>query len=323
MSTPHPPAGRPIQSHPDPEPKRFDQILQTPAYRWWRPALGIVLAGIGFFVGQVVLLPILVIEAGRRPGSFEDNLDALASFQVVTPWNLLYLNLSLAASIPVVFVIVWALHGLRPRWLSSVVPRLRWRLLPAFVGVAAVAVVGAYLLALLLPERGGEPDLGRGLQDLTATTIGLALVVVLTTPLQAMGEEYVFRGYLLQALGSLGRWQWWRWAAILISALAFATAHGSQNVPLFFDRFAIGFALAWLCVRTGGLEAAIAFHVLINLVGLLGEILLGDVGALLMIDELPWSAVPVTLTRTGLYVGLSLLVARRLNVQTLTRPSGA
>ena len=71
------------------------------------------------------------------------------------------------------------------------------------------------------------------------------------------------------------------------------------------------------------IEAAIAFHVLINLVGLLGEILLGDVGALLMIDELPWSAVPVTLARTGLYLGLSLLVARRLNLQTRTRPSGA
>ena len=41
----------------------------------------------------------------------------------------------------------------------------------------------------------------------------------------------------MQALGSLfGS----RWIAIVATATMFALAHGAQNFPLFFDRFAFG-----------------------------------------------------------------------------------
>ena len=71
----------------------------------------------------------------------------------------------------------------------------------------------------------------------TRTTVLSGVVILLTTPLQAIGEEYLFRGYLLQAVGSLfGS----RWVAIVATATLFALAHGAQNFPLFFDRFAFG-----------------------------------------------------------------------------------
>ena len=49
-----------------------------------------------------------------------------------------------------------------------------------------------------------------------------------------------------------------------LTALLFALAHGLQNFPLFFDRFMFGLIAAWLVIRTGGLEAGIALHVLNN-----------------------------------------------------------
>ena len=55
-----------------------------------------------------------------------------------------------------------------------------------------------------------------------------------------------------------------RWVAIVLTATLFALAHGAQNFPLFFDRFAFGLIAGWLVIRTGGLEAGIALHVLNN-----------------------------------------------------------
>ena len=55
---------------------------------------------------------------------------------------------------------------------------------------------------------------------------GFLVVIVLTSPLQAMAEEIFFRGYLLQALGSLVARPWF---GVVVSALVFALLHGLQN----------------------------------------------------------------------------------------------
>ena len=100
------------------------------------------------------------------------------------------------------------------------------------------------------------------MNHLSGQDVAIAVVILFTTPLQAVGEEYVFRGYLMQALGSL----FGTWVAVIAPALLFALAHGLQNFPLFFDRFAFGLVAGYLVVRTGGLEAGIALHVLNNYV---------------------------------------------------------
>ena len=40
-----------------------------------------------------------------------------------TPLGLAYLNIVLATAIPLTWLIIRVVHGLRPRWLSSVLPR--------------------------------------------------------------------------------------------------------------------------------------------------------------------------------------------------------
>ena len=51
---------------------------------------------------------------------------------------------------------------------------------------------------------------------------------------------------------------------MVASALVFALFHGTQNLPLFLDRFGFGLLAGVLVVRTGGLEAGIAAHVANN-----------------------------------------------------------
>ena len=76
-----------------------------------------------------------------------------------------------------------------------------------------------------------------------------------------MAEEVFFRGYLLQALGSLVAQPWF---GVVVSAVVFALLHGTQNLPLFVDRLAFGLLAGVLVWRTGGLEAGIAAHVVNN-----------------------------------------------------------
>jgi len=168
----------------------------------------------------------------------------------------------------------------------------------------------------LVPGAAGE-DIGGGLKEFTAATATSAVVVLLTTPLQAAGEEYLFRGYLLQAFGSFLRN---RWVAVVGTATLFALAHGAQNFPLFFDRFAFGLIAGWLVTRTGGLEAGIALHAVNNFVAFGLALSFGDLSATLNIREVGWWNILLTITQSGVYTLLVVVVASRMGLQTVTRP---
>lgn len=297
-------------------------MYRTWNYHWWRPVVGILLLVIGTtVVVPLLVLPVLVIgvviESGGR--DFLDALVRAGTFQELTPSGLLFLNLTLGGLILWTWGLVRVLHQMRPRWLSSVVPKLRWKLLFLCVGLAVVALV-AQLVAGLLIGSGQGSDVTPTPRPFTGTALALAVVILLTTPLQAAGEEYAFRGYLMQAVGSLTGS---RWVALLATSVLFALAHGFQNPPLFFYRFAFGLVAGWLVIRTGGLEAGIALHVLNNYVALGSALMFGDINEALNVTEFSWADVPVTLTQPLVYAGLVLWVARRTQMQRRTRPPAA
>jgi membrane protease YdiL (CAAX protease family) len=92
--------------------------------------------------------------------------------------------------------------------------------------------------------------------------VAFLAVVIVTTPLQAAGEEYLFRGLLLQGLGAL---RLPAWLCCVGSGALFATAHLQFSPPLFADRMVLGTVLAGLAIRTGGLESGIAIHAVKNI----------------------------------------------------------
>mgnify|MGYP006196667433 CR=1 FL=1 len=294
-------------------------MLRTWNYAWWKPVVGIVLVLVGMVVvAPLLLLPILVVGAAMEPGSFWDNFQKAGTLQEVGPAALLYLNLALGSSILVCWAVMRFVHRMRPRWLTSVVPKMRWKLFFIFVGISVVALVASIVVSMLMPGD-QEADLTGQVNELTATTLWLGLIVLLTTPFQAAGEEYVFRGYLMQAVGSLTRSKWF---ALLLTSTLFAMAHGVQNPPLFFDRFMFGLITGWLVIRTGGLEAAIAMHILNNFLAFGYALTFSDLTSSLTVSEISWLNIPLTLTQAGVYAGLVLLVARRADMQRRTSPPG-
>jgi membrane protease YdiL (CAAX protease family) len=313
----YPPPGQPLPKFPHPEPTPYHEMLRTWSYEVWKPIVGIIIALVGFFLAAtIVFLVVAGIAAAFESGSWADNFMASGELKDVGPVELLGLNLGIGSMIFVTWFIMRVLHQMRPRWLTSVVPKMRWKLFAICLGLAAVALLASLIVGMLLPGN-SDGDISGKVNAFTRTTALSALVVLLTTPLQAAGEEYLFRGYLLQAVGSLFRN---RWVAIVLTALVFALFHGVQNFPLFFDRFAFGLIAAWLVIRTGGLEAGIALHVLNNFLAFGLALTFGDLTETLSISEASWWNILATITQSGVYAVLVLLVARKMGLQTHTRP---
>lgn len=191
---------------------------------------------------------------------------------------LLATNLGLGLLVPMAGGLSWLLYRVRPRWVSSVSPRLRWHWLFTSLGMAA-GVWGIFFVLGVVAAASARTG------AVNASVVGLIVVIVLTIPLQAAGEEYLFRGFVLQSLGAT---RLPTWMCCLLSAALFATAHGQFAPPLFADRLLLGSVLAWLAVRTGGLEAGIAIHLVKNVAVLIPAALLGRTTAALQPTAVTW-----------------------------------
>jgi membrane protease YdiL (CAAX protease family) len=291
----------------------------------WRSLVGsllllvLVFALVPLVAGTVAF--VLLLAAGRTTSEAAATLDVTAE---ATPTGLALLNVVIAAAIPLTWAITWWLHRLKPRWVSSVAPRIRWRYLFACLGLSVVALLASLGVGMLLPLAPGEAPVGDA-NEFTARTRDFLLVILLLTPLQAAGEEYLFRGYLTQAFGSL---VWSRRVsqalAVLGPAFIFALFHGlSQDVPVFFDRFAFGVVAGILVIRTGGLEAGIAMHVLNNFLAFGLALAFGDLtSALNATGGSSWWMILTTLTQSLVYLGLASWVARSMGLVNTGPPVG-
>ena len=287
---------------------------------WWRYVVGLVLMLAGLvIVAPLLLLGPFAIYYLANGADFVDSMSALVDTGDPTPAGLAYLNLTLAAAIPITWALVKLLHGLRPGWLASVRPRIRWAYLVACLGVSVVALIATLIVSALLPAQGEGTEISGQLNSFTDTTRDFLIVVALLTPLQAAGEEYAFRGYLMQAFGGLFRS---RWVAVVASAFLFGLAHGlGQSAPIFFDRFAFGLVAGALVVLTGGLEAGIAMHVLNNWLAFGLALAFSDMGSALNPTGGSWWTIPVTLTQSLVFLGLAYVVARRMGLTDRTDPA--
>lgn len=199
----------------------YPLVLRNSGYAWWKPVMGGLLMFVGvLIVVPVVLMPVLAIAVTLQgcKGSFTDRIAASMQVDQVTPSSMLYLNLTLASLTVLAMLIVRRVHGLSPRWLASVLPGMRWKFFFACLGLGVIALAVSQAVQALLP---GDPTENPGQAELpTGQLLATAIVILLTTPLQALGEEYGFRGYLMQAFGSFFRS---RAVALVMTSLAVRT----------------------------------------------------------------------------------------------------
>lgn len=226
-----------------------------PRHRWWTPLLLGGLATLTYLaVGVLVVVALLAASA-----LFEVRLGQRAiGLDMADPVTFTFGFASIALMLPVVLL---ARRLLPPRpvgLLSSVAGRLRWRWLGQ--GLWRVGLVTLLSFAFQLFALGPLTGAGVAIYQPPPWAWLFLVMAVLLVPLQSAAEEYVFRGFLMQAIGS---WLKHPVFAILLPVPLFVVGHdydlwGQLDIMIF------AVAAGWLAWRTGGLEAPIALHVVNN-----------------------------------------------------------
>lgn len=313
------PLGPPPWKDPLPEPgTEYHRFLRTPRNAWWKGVVAIL----GFVVGYLILNTVLGIVAiafdvlsGRS--SWESYSSGAVEF---TPAIFLATNIGNALCIPLAMLLQWWIWGQPVRWLHSVAGVIRWRLL----GRTAAVVVPLWLVymgvsAIAFPQSSGITGPG----NFTGESVALLVIMLVTTPLQAAGEEYGARGLIMRSAGS--------WVAspvpgliiaTIVPSLVFMAAHGAGDPWLNVYYFLFGAAMSLLVWRTGGLEAAVVVHAVNNMMAF-GIVILagqeinmdrsaGTGGAFMLVPMAVLLIVAVVLS----------LLAKRWKVQRTYQPTG-
>lgn len=281
----------------------YPHILRTPGATAPVAVFGVLMGVTTFMLVTPIvsqLLGALYWLVIGRPGPFGETFAQLRSYQL--PFGFVVTHLGLAMLIPLSCALVLFVHRVRPGYLSSVTGRLRWRWLGISTAVGFLALWLVLIVQNLLAPGGPS-------WAITPQPGAWAFIVImlLTTPLQAAAEEYFFRGYLMQALGSLVRSPWF---GIVASAAVFTAFHPSTNLAIVLDRFAFGVLAGWLVVRTGGLEAGIGAHIANNVSAFGLAALTSSVAEVKAITEVTWVAAAWDIGRFALFALLIWLLAR-------------
>ncbi len=284
----------------------YPRLARTASWRWWRPLLGLLLAvwaGVSTLLGLGLLAEFVGRVHPAAAGLFEETPEATPAVLLAT--NLLIVALALPA-----LVAYAAAHTHRLGRLLSVEGRLRRRLLGRSVIAAVFVLVLSVVSGVALEAAGvlpGDGDVRLRLPPV-AVLVGFAAVLACTTPLQSAAEELVFRGWLTQALAGYGPSE--RAAAAVtgaVTAALFALAHLPEDFWLALDLFAFGAVASWTAWRTGGLEAAIALHVVNNIIVEALAIATGTLDEAFLQPAIPWQ---VALLDVTFLVAYALVVDR-------------
>ena len=283
----------------------YPQILRGESYVWWRSLLG-ALFGISMFILLTAVLSqaVVTLAWSLTSGDYPYASYYREAFAFERPVGMLATNLGIAVLIPISWVLMLAVHQDATALVELGPPGIRWRYLLGCLVVAVVSLNGVLLLSTTLV---GEPLRFSPQPGFW----GFFVVIVLTSPLQAVAEEVFFRGYLMQALGSLVAQPWF---GVVVSAVVFALLHGVQNPPLFVARLAFGLLAGVLVWRTGGLEAGIAAHIVNNVFAYTIAGLTTSIATLKAVREISWVDAAFDIGGFALFAALAYGLFRLLRL---------
>lgn len=87
-------------------------------------------------------------------------------------------------------------------------------------------------------------------------SIAFIIAIFITVPLQCIAEEYMFRGLILQTLGS---WIKIPLLAVVLQAIIFGLFHGYNSLGL-IETITMGLVCGYFALKTNGIEVSSAVH---------------------------------------------------------------
>lgn len=283
------------------EPRTYVHQMRGPRYRWWRPLVALAVAVAAFLLSAALVFGALVgLRLVESEAEMTDPLNPVSS---------LGLNLVLAALIPATLLGLWAGFARSPWRVLSVAGRMRW----GWLGRCLLVVTPLWAAYLAVTWVVFDQEVLERPQDWA----WLLVITVLTTPLQAAGEEVAIRGGLVQGVGA---WLRSPVAALVVttvlSTVVFVALHGSADPWIIIELGSLAVAGCWLAWRTGGLEAVIVLHVVNNVLILFTGVLLGGIEESYVDGASEGSPVSagMNVVATALVTAVLLWLARRRGV---------
>lgn len=243
--------------------KSFLDQVYVGQTEWYRYFFGLILVLFFWLVlGSVfVIVPIAWVMINGNP---ETAVNMQTGFVTgIDPiLNYITLNLSFGMLVVGVFVVVRFVHGRPFRSIITPAKQINWRRVWQGFAVWLLLVTLASVVEYLI-----NPEIYTIVFN-PGRFFVFALVVLLLTPIQTTAEELLFRGYLLQASGHLGRNFW---VLALVNGILFMVPHlGNPELaasaillPLFY--LSIGAFFAFITLRDNSAELAIGAHAANNL----------------------------------------------------------
>ncbi len=222
-------------------------------YKWYKPLISLVLVLIVYFVFQIILLVVFNFIYGETVingilfGGYEtlNTSDASVYFSYI----------SIAVFIPAIYI---ASKIVRDRPFSSYASSRggwNWKLYFKCLLIPLAVYIIANVISIPFDNNPKTST-----SQVSLITMVLSLILI---PLQCIAEEYIFRGALMQALGS-----WFKIPilAIVIQAIIFALLHSYDALGVVSIAIS-GVVFGLLAWRTNGIEAGAAIHSINNLMG--------------------------------------------------------
>lgn len=232
--------------------------LTRPGRRWWRLPVAVLVFALLLGMWAVVVSVGFIVFGFVVHGD-PGWLATQVTGGVVGPSMLLFTNLMLGGLIPIGILSTWAAQRIHIGYTHSVAGRFRWgwfAQLMLLITPLWLIYVGISIALSPDVDWGADPQI-----------IAFLIIIWLTTPLQAAGEEYAFRGWILQNVGGLFTRRIVAWVIpTIISAMVFALMHMSLDPWVLIQLGTMAVAASVMTWRTGGLEAAIALHIVNNMV---------------------------------------------------------
>lgn len=231
---------------------------------WYLASLGAILGG-----GVVFLLLLAVVGEMAFPqslwiaGEGVDRWETTSLADAMGGFTLLILSIAIFAGL--VLFCAAPIHGRRMLSYISAGDRFGWR--DFFISLGATGLLGALGIAVWLLFWPEEAELVFNAERFW-TFLPLVLILL---PFQVAGEEILFRGYLLQAVGHATRSFWLR---LLVPAVLFAAIHlfnpevevGGYWAVASYG--AVSLYLGWLTLRCNGLEMPLGLHLGNNIIAI-------------------------------------------------------
>lgn len=239
----------------------FIQQAFKAKHEWWRYLVGLLLIIVGVVIGQI---PFTVAILVKTWPDFINLTEAEMMRVLESNLSFFLLLLSFAVGLLAILLVIKYLHRQPIIEATTSRKKMDWgRFFFGFGLVAAFTVIATLIDYNLRPED--------FVWNFRAVPFAImAIIAIVMVPLQTTFEEYLFRGYLMQALGVMAKN---RWFPLIITSLIFGSLHlwnpevSKLGYIIMMYYIGTGFLLGVMTLMDEGMELALGFHAGNNLIG--------------------------------------------------------